>query len=151
MSKSIFTAIISLTSIVSQGQNIPDLRFLYLTTDEIIVVEKLDERTSIESFIQSTSYVKARVIENLKIKRLTLNDTIIHFVRTLPAAKAGVVPDEWLLDKNKRYIVYLTSEQPGYDLIRKIRLYGLSDVTLGVQEYNEDIIRHIRNKYTEKH
>jgi len=139
-----------LVSTFASGQGSSAFEFLYSITDEIVIIKPLDERAASESLIQCKSYVEAEVIENLKIKRFSANERIIHFVRILSCNEKVTVPEKLLLDKNKQYIVFLSSEVPGYDLIRKYKEYALSDHILGIREYDEDLAKYIRSKQKKK-
>jgi len=130
----------------ASGQGSSAFEFLYSITDEIVILKPINERTASESLIQCKAYVEAEVIENLKVKRFSSNERIIHFVRILSCNEKITVSENLLLDKNKQYIVFLSSEDPGYDLMRKHKEYGLSDLILGVHEYDEDLAKYIRSK-----
>ncbi|NOS93401.1 MAG: hypothetical protein HOP30_15890 [Cyclobacteriaceae bacterium] len=135
-----------LFSTITKGQGIAAFEFLYSLSDEIIVVKITNERTASESLIQCKSYVDARIVEGLKVKRLLPDEKIIHFVRILSCNEKGNVPEGLLLDKSKQYIIFLSSESPGYDTIGNHKEYALSDYILGIQEYSEDLAKYLRSK-----
>src|SRR5690348_428754 len=107
-----------LSSIATKGQGIPAFEFLYSISDEIVVVKNTSERAASQSLLQCKCYVDAEVVEVLKVERLLPDEKIIHFVRILSCDMKGKVPESQLLDKSKQYIIFLSSETPGYDTIR---------------------------------
>jgi len=140
-----------LFSTTTKGQGTAAFEFLYSLSDEIIVVRNTNERTVSESLIQCKCYVDAEVVERLKVNRLLPDEKIIHFVRILSCDDRGSVPEGLLLNKNKKYIIFLSSESPGYDTIRNNKEYTLSDYILGIQEYSEDLAKYLRSKQRVKH
>jgi len=150
--KYIFTVLSLLAlSHLACGQGYGSIEHLFLRADEILVVKIVDEKTASESYMTCNSRVTAEIEALLKVTRLKSDTGKIHFIRILRCAEGSMFPPERILDKGKRYILFLSSINPGYDLINKHDLYPLTDYILGIQEYTEDLFRYIQNKQREKH
>lgn len=148
--KYILTVLSVLTLGLAFGQGYESIEHLFSKADEILVVKVLNEKTASESYMTCKSYVTAEITQQLKITRLNADTRKIQFVRILGCTEGNIFPPDRILDKEKRFIVFLSSANPGYDSISNMNEYALSDYILGLQAYTEDIFRYLQIKQREK-
>ena len=148
--KFILTVLTFLAFSLAFGQGYESIDYLYSKSDEILVVKVLGEKTASESYMTCKSYVTAEVAQQLKITRLNANTRNVQFVRILGCAKGSIFPHERILENGKRFIVFLSSANPGYDNLRNVSEYSLTDYILGLQPYTEDLFEYLQIKQREK-
>lgn len=145
------TVLSVLTFGIAFGQGYESIEHLFSKADEILVVKVLNEKTTSESYMTCKSYITAEITQQLKITRLNADTRKIQFVRILGCTEGNIFPPERILDKKKRFIVFLSSVDPGYDSISNMIEYPLSDYILGLQAYTEDLFKYLQNKLREEH
>ncbi len=98
-----------------------------------------------------TSDATGEIIEVLKGSRFSADTKSLQFIRFLDCNKNGTINPGKSLNKENQYVVFFSSDPPGYDKITKQKIYTLSDNILGVQEYKEDLLIFLRKQAIEKH
>jgi len=138
-------------NMAAYAQKHPALECLYSLSSEVVLVRVTDERPKTQSFMTCTSDVTGEIVEVLKGSNLSADTRSLQFIRFLDCRENGTINPDKLLSKGKQYIVFFSSEPPGYDKITKQKTYPLSDNILGVQEYKVDLLIFLRRQAIEKH
>lgn len=111
---------------------------LWNLSDEILLITVThEEKPLLQSLTDCKSHVTAGIVKSYKTTRLSPELKQLIFLRMFDCENGNQK-----LMQNKQYIVFLSSENPGYvqaSREEKKIVYPLSDLVLGIQLYNEPL------------
>jgi len=128
---------------------------LWSSADEILLVRVIEEKPELwRSITTCTSDVIVQIVNTYKSTRFASDVKNVIFARLYDCSKEPIASNASMLKKDKRYIIFLLSKEPSEVEIAeegKKKIYSLSDLALGILEYNDQLEGFLKSKQRAKH